>query len=697
MMTKFKNLFLSIICLLVIGTTFCTTEQPVKWNYTVNYLSPSEAELVFNASIAANWHLYSQYQNGIALPLVFNITPNANYQILSESKYLIENPQYTEVYNDEFKDRERFFSKYAQFKQKIRILNSQNFEIKGRIEGQACIDEKCIPVMEEFVFNIKAITKKLQPKSTTIQKNSKEKEVITTHQTPEKDTVATPLTSSIDTIENQHQDIANVNKPIPETQENESLWLFFIIAFGSGLLGILTPCVFPMIPMTVSFFIKQKNGKKQALFYGISIILIYVIIGILLALIFGEGFANFISTHWLPNLLFAAIFILFAISLLGYFEIALPSRLINKSAKNETRAGYIGTFFMALTLVLVSFSCTLPIAGAVALNAINGNFLKPIIGMLGFSLAFAIPFTFLAFFPDLLKKMPKSGGWMNTLKVTLAFIELAFALKFINVPDQTYLWGILDREVYLAVWIVLFTMLGFYFLGKIRFPYDDDNEKIQTSWIRVFLAIATFSFVVYMIPGMFGAPLKAISGWLPPMETQDFKIQQSFDHNTINKKTVNLCEIPLFSNELHTPTGLSGYFDYDQAIQCAQIQNKPILLDFTGHGCVNCRKVEQTVFADVEIQNLINEAFIFCELYVDNKVLKLPEAYQIKDKKGEYIQSLGRKNMYIQNSIYQENSQPCYFIISPEGVILNGPLFFETDIKTYKTFLEKGLQKYESL
>ena len=436
-----------------------------------------------------------------------------------------------------------------------------------------------------------------------------------------------------------------------------------------------------------------KNGKFQAIFYGLSIIFIYVLFGVILSLIFGASFSNILSTHWLPNILFAVIFILFAISLLGYFEITLPSKWTTGSAKMEGRGGLVGVFFMALTLVLVSFSCTLPIAGAVALNAAGGSLLKPIIGMFGFSLAFALPFTFFAFFPGLLKSLPKSGGWMNTLKVTLAFIELAFALKFLNVPDQAYHWGLLDREIYLAFWIVILALLGFYLLGKIRFPLDDEMPY-QRSWFRFLLAICTFTFVVYLVPGMFGAPLKAISGWLPPTTTQDFDI------NEIVRKESKIAqyeftEEPKYGNSLELPHGIKGYFDYEQALRVAKKENKPIFLDFTGHGCVNCRNVESAVWVDPRVRNLFAKDFVVLAMYVDDKTIELSPEDRILDADGDTITTLGNKNMYIQNTVYKEVSQPCYFVISPDGKILAGPLYYELDVDKYLEFLNEGLKKMQ--
>jgi thiol:disulfide interchange protein DsbD len=532
----------------------------------------------------------------------------------------------------------------ATFTTRIERLTADAFTLPIQIEAQACA-MLCVPVDTELQVQV--------PQATLV------------------DSSATAADSASET----------------------SLWWFFLMAFGGGLLGILTPCVFPMVPMTVSYFMKN-GGKKQALFYGVSIVLIYVLFGIVLSAIFGQDFANIISTHWLPNCLFAVIFILFAFSLLGYFEITLPNKWVNKSVGLEEKAGYLGTFFMALTLVLVSFSCTLPIAGAVALGAADGSFVKPIVGMLGFSLAFALPFTLFAFFPNWLKKLPKSGGWMNTLKVTLAFVELAFALKFLSVPDQAYHWGILDREIYLALWIVIFALLGMYLLGKLRFP-SDDEYAVQQSPIRFSAAVAVWVFVVYMLPGMWGAPLNALSGWLPPMSSQDYVISgcgfsgsESVDgienNGLISGKT------GIGGAELHAVPGLNVVFDYDEAIALAKQQNKPVFLDFTGHGCVNCRQVEQLVLAKPEVQQMINQQTVMAVLYVDDKVVDLPVPYTTHD--GKRLTLLGDKNRYIQNYIYRENAQPCYIMIDPNTQqVLAGPIFYETNAASFQNFLQKGI------
>ncbi|MDR3047740.1 MAG: thioredoxin family protein [Bacteroidales bacterium] len=667
-MKKILVLFLGLM--ISLSQLFGQRVEPVKWQFSTVKINDSIAELQIKATIQKHWHLYAMsHFNGIEFPIEFTFKAHPNYKLVGKT----QEPKPIVFYDPDFGDTSRYFEHQVTFKQRVKILTGMPFEIKGELTGQACIEGRCVAIDTKTNFEITGF--------------NNIKETILTEETPQEgDSVA--LTSTTP---------ANADTTVPvEKEEEESLWKFFFSAILGGLIGLLMPCVFPMIPMTVSYFMKSKNPKVEASFYGLSIVVIFIIIGVGLSLIFGPGISNILSTHWIPNLLFAAIFIVFAISLLGYFEIALPSKWVNKSSKMEQNSGLIGIFFMALTLVLVSFSCTLPIAGAVALNSADGSFLKPILGMLGFSLGIAVPFTFFAFFPGLLKKLPKSGGWMNTLKVTLAFVELAFALKFINVPDQTYHWGILDREVYLSLWIVLFFMLGLYLLGRIRFPHDDEMP-VQKSWVRYFLSIGVFAFVVYLIPGMFGAPLKAISGWLPPMTTQDFdfnyivRTEAGGAQNTIAFPTQ---EKTKYSDRLDIPHGIYGYFDYQQAIAAAKAANKPIFLDFTGHGCVNCRNVEAAVWVDQKVRQKFADELIVTCLFVDDKTIVLDAEDQIKNADLETITMLGKKNMYIQQAIYNENSQPCYFVIDHDGTILAGPVYYERDVNKYLEFLNQGINAY---
>jgi thiol:disulfide interchange protein DsbD len=440
-----------------------------------------------------------------------------------------------------------------------------------------------------------------------------------------------------------------------------------------------------------------SNGKIQASIYGFAIIAIYTLFGTVVAVLFGAEFSNWISTHWIPNVLFFLIFVIFAASFFGYFEITMPNWLVNKSVSAEDKGGTIGTVFMAFTLVLVSFSCTGPIVGTILVESVGGQILKPIIGMLGFSLAFAIPFTLFALFPQWLNKLPKSGGWLNTVKVVLGFIELAFALKFLNIPDQTYHWGILDREIYLGFWIVIFTMMGFYLLGKIKFPHDSDYPVVK-SFPRLMLIIATFTFVIYLIPGLWGAPLKGISGWLPPMETQDFDVTAIVRDNSVSGGSVskgNIAETPKYSNTaLKIPHGLKGYFDYDEAIKASKALNKPVFVDFTGHGCTNCREMENRVWSDPEVLKRLRENFVIAALYVDDKVIEMPKEEWYTNKSGREVKLLGKKNAEIQIEKFGKNAQPYYVILDSDGNSLVPPHAYDLDIASYIKFLDEGVAAY---
>ena len=458
-----------------------------------------------------------------------------------------------------------------------------------------------------------------------------------------------------------------------------------------------------MIPMTVTFFTGGNSSNaaaiREAIIYGLSIIAIYTVVGTLVSVIFGPAFANWLSTHWLPNLFFFAIFIFFALSFLGLFEITLPSSLVNKVDQQADKGGYYGIFFMAFTLVLVSFSCTGPIVGSVLVESAGGQFVKPIVGMLGFSLAFAIPFALFAAFPQWLNNLPKSGGWLNSVKVVLGFLELALALKLLSVADQVYHWSLLAREDYLTLWIVIFALLGFYLLGKLRLPHDSKLETIPVP--RLILAIATFSFVVYLIPGLFGAPLKALAGYLPPMHTHDFNMplliaqQQSASGGaTLVSNEEVLCDEPKYSDLLHFPHGIQGYFDYDQALACAQAQNKPLFIDFTGHGCVNCREMEARVWSDPAVLQRLKEDFVVVALYVDEKT-ELPEsAWYTSDYDSKVKKTIGKQNADLQIRRFNNNAQPYYVLLNSQGELLAEPKAYDLSVTNFVDFLELGKKRF---
>ena len=492
--------------------------------------------------------------------------------------------------------------------------------------------------------------------------------------------------------------------------EGKALWALILEAILWGFAMLLTPCVFPMVPMTVSFFMKGSEnpaaGKFKAAMYGLFIILLYTVpisvIIMLTRMIGGDAVTadifNWLSTHWLPNIIFFVVFMIFAASFFGAFEITMPQSLVNKSDRGADKKGLAGVFFMALTLVLVSFSCTGPIVGTVLIESTQGKFWAPMVTMLAFSGAFALPFTVLAFSPSLLKKFKKSGGsWLNSVKVVLGFIEIALGLKFLSVADQTYHWGLLDREVYLAIWIAVFTLLGLYLLGKIRFEADEPVEHLTVP--RLTLSIAVFSFVVYLIPGMFGAPLSGISGYLPPMTSQEFVIGQNNAAITNNASgtTADKIETSAFGAKygLHLPLGLQGYFKLEEGLEAAKKAGKPVFVDVTGHGCVNCREMESRVWSDPQVLKMLQEDFVIVALYTDDKT-RLAEEDRVTDAQtGKVYKDLGRANSYIARTLWNVNAQPNYVLLSPSGEMLVPVRGYDLSVDGFLAFLQSGLDAYE--
>jgi thiol:disulfide interchange protein DsbD len=620
----------------------------------------------------------------------------------------VEESESLEEFDKNFDLIVKYFADKATFTQKIRLLTSEKVTVKGYINFMACDDSKCIPPAdEEFVFTF-------EPHGATqvmaVEEGKKETAVpvanvgaldLSGDSLAEKEQGV--LKDDTLSVQPSGQAVIQPEGEGSDEREKRSLIYFFLVSMLAGFAAIITPCVFPMIPMTVTFFMhdneKKKKARFQAIVYGLSIILIYTIIGTVVAITLGANFANFLSTHWLPNVLFFLIFMVFAASFLGAFEITLPSWMINRADRQADKGGISGAFFMAFTLVLVSFSCTGPLVGAILVESAGGQVLKPIIGMFGFSLAFALPFTLFAFFPSWLANMPKSGGWLNSVKVVLGFIELALGLKFLSIADQTYHWGILDREVYLACWIVIFTLMGFYLLGKLKFAHDSDVKHISVT--RVTLAIITFSFVVYMIPGMFGAPLKALSGYLPPQQSLDFDLNKIIrenvtgsSHSDSPNEAISVCDKPKYSDFLHLPHGLQGYFDYEQGLACAKQQNKPIFIDFTGHGCVNCREMEANVWSDPKVISILRNDYLVIALYVDDKT-KLPENEWITSSYDQKVKkTIGSKYADFQISRFGVNAQPYYVLLDHKGELLTKPRAYDLDVDAFVDFLNKGLEEF---
>ena len=478
-----------------------------------------------------------------------------------------------------------------------------------------------------------------------------------------------------------------------------SLITFMIVAFLAGLAAVLTPCVFPMIPMTVSFFTgRSKNrsqGIRNAFIYGFSIIAIYTIAGTLVAAVQGPEFANWLSTHWAPNVFFFLVFIFFGLAFLGMFELTLPSGLVNAVDAKADKGGLTGLFFMAFTLVLVSFSCTGPIVGSILIESAGGQLLKPILGMFAFSLAFAIPFTLFAIFPEWLNSLPKSGGWLNSVKVVLGFLELALAFKFLSIADQVYHWGLLDRDIYIVIWIVIFGMLGFYLLGKIRLPHDSPMERIGVP--RLLLSMLTFVFVLYMIPGLWGAPLKSLSGYLPPMATHDFNLVKLIRESGGSAQSPGnqLDERPKYADFLHLPHGLQGYFDYEQALAAAKRADKPLFIDFTGHGCVNCREMEAKVWVETPVLNRLKEDFIIVALYIDERY-ELPESeWYTSEYDGKVKKTIGKQNADFQITRFNNNAQPYYVILDTNEELLVSPIAYDSNVQNFVDFLDAAKTEFE--
>lgn len=688
-----KRFLSALLLLLVVNSAFSQVLEPVKWEFSKKQLSENEFELTLKASIEDKWHLYAQYlpPENFSLPTYFEFDSLVNVELIDT---VYEHSKVHEEFEELAGAISRWFEKEAIFTQKIKITGEYAY-LGGYIDYMTCDDEQCIKLDKDFEFVFGGV------QEIEITNNS--------------------------SGQNYEQTIELKAKSAPVTEEKQSLWLFFFIAFIGGLLTLITPCVFPIIPMTVSFFMhgnkSKASGRIQALFYGFSIVLIYTIPILVLTLltaflganVLEADFANTLSTGWFFNILFTLIFLIFAASFFGMFEITMPSWMVNKADKNADKGGFTGSFFMAFTLVLVSFSCTGPIVGTIIVQSLTGlsvesgidySFLdlliqygEPTIGMLGFSLGLALPFTLFAIFPQWLKGLPKSGGWLNTIKVVLGFLELALALKFLSVSDQAYHWGILDRDVYIAAWIVIFGLMGLYLLGKIKFAHDSDIKYLSVP--RLSFAIITLVFVVYLIPGLFGAPLKALSGYLPPMKSHDFDlIGTSRKHTTLIldkfEDKNNLCETPKYNNLFHLPHGIKGYFDYEQGLKCAKELNKPIFIDFTGHGCVNCREMEANVWSDPQVLKRLNEEYIVIALYVDDKTELLEENWVLSRHDGKLKKTIGKKWADFQIYNFKKNAQPYYVLLDHDGGLLGDPKAYDLNVDSFVKFLDDGLKEFEN-
>jgi thiol:disulfide interchange protein DsbD len=679
--------------LLISHLSFAQIQRHATWTHTFSKTEVKVGEtvdLIFKATIDPTWYLYSSDFDPDLGPILTDIalTPDASFEKVGKLKPIKPKKKFDEIWQGDI----TYFMGKAEFRQTVRILK-ENPVIKAEAEYQTCseVSGLCVLGNNSFTFmGLKvgaavavATTSGAPGEVGTIPTATESVEVLATADSVLGSTQAEGVAETIVSPADPELTLTPTG-----AQSTNSLWGFALAAFLSGLVALLTPCVFPIIPMTVSFFTKQKGGKSKALLYGFSIILIYTLIGTVVSRINGPAFANFVSTHWLPNVLFFATFFIFGLSFLGLFEIVLPSSFINRIDSRADRGDLLGIFFMAFTLVLVSFSCTGPIVGSLLVASAGGEVVKPIIGMVAFSSAFAIPFTLFALFPQWLKSLPKSGGWLNTVKVVLGFLELALALKFLSIADQVYHWHILDREIFLAFWIVIFSLLGFYLLGKLRTSHDSPVETVGVP--RILLAIATFTFVVYMIPGMWGAPLKALAGYLPPQSTHDFDLNKAALGGGGRS---SLSETPKYADLFNLPHGLEGFFDYEQAVAYSKKVNKPVFVDFTGHGCVNCREMEARVWSDPAVLKRLKEDYVVVALYVDDKT-ELPESdWYTSDYDDRVKKTIGAQNADLQITKYNNNAQPHYCLVDGDGKLLVEPINYDLNPANFARFLDSGKAK----
>lgn len=703
---------MALVAALLLGSVASFAQAPeatAKWSVSSKAVSGDVFELTFKASIEDGWHIYTidhEYN-----PIVIEFTPSEGYSLEGGLNQVTKPSDF---------QGEKVFFDFVTLTQRVKLTGNEA-TVTGEVSWSGCNDRFCAaPESWEFSMPlaVAGATQSAASKESSAQLSPDDDSAVSDDVTIESktDEVSSSLTVSSD-----------------ESKSVGSLWALIIEAILWGFAMLMTPCVFPMVPMTVSFFMKQSTtaaeGRFKAFIYGLFIVLLYtvpisVIIG-LTWLIGGNAVTadifNWLATHWLPNLIFFVVFMLFAASFFGAFEIELPSSLANKSDAKSGGKGLGGIFFMALTLVLVSFSCTGPIVGTVLIKSTQGEFWTPMVTMLAFSVAFALPFTVLAMFPSLLKKMKgKSGSWLNSVKVVLGFIEVALGFKFLSVADQTYHWGLLDREVYLGIWIVTFSLLGFYLLGKLRFKNDDPVEHVSVP--RLGLAIAVFTFVVYMIPGMWGAPLKALSGYLPPMETQDFVVYNYADspsasvastgsatgmmHGSVTEpaEVTSVGENGALTGsatgastygqkyDLKMPLGLTGYFTLEEGLTAAKAQGKPVFVDITGHGCVNCREMEQRVWSDPRVLNILRNEYVLVALYVDDKT-KLEEKDWLTTPEGKTLKQIGRVNSYIARARFGVNAQPNYALLDADGNQLVPVRGYNLSVEGFIEFLNSGLRK----
>ena len=693
MLSKMKQrFFLHLVFLLaLVLKKYALSEiiKPVTFDVSVNKKNVKigdTVELIFTAKILSGYYIYgSNFDENIGPnPTQLNIDKLIGGTLVGKLTCKNCISKYDEVF--EATIPKGYNTVY--FIQKIKI-SAEKFIISGSIDGQSCTIEDgiCRIFNHEVYFELNTKSQQFQSK---IESNNLSTKV--NDSTDNANTTQAKQNQKVETFTNGTIETNNKNKK--EVKEDSSIWGFILLSFGAGLIALMTPCVYPMLPLTVSIFTKQKNGKKQwlkPLVYSLSIITIYTFLGMLTALLMGPDAANFFSTNWVVNIIFFVIFIIFGLSFLGLFELTLPSSIINKVDAQSDKGGWLGIFFMAFTLVLVSFSCTGPITGSLLVRAANGEIFWPIIGMVSFSTAFALPFGLLAFFPTLLKKLPKSGSWLNTLKVSLGFIELALAFKFLSQADLNADWHFLSRDLFIAIHIAISFALSLYLFGIIKI----DEISAPIGVIRLLFALLFLIVSLYLLPGLFGAPLRLFSGYLPPITTQEFSFR-SWEENDDSKNVIDyLCDKPKFSDILKPISGFATYFDYKQALECAKKMKKPLFVDFTGKGCANCRKMEEIVFTNNAVKDILKNKFIMVSLYVDfDKELPKQEWY-VSTYDNKVKKTIGSQNADLQISKFKNNAQPYYFILDEnENLLTKEPYAFDLDVDKFKKFLEEGLNNY---
>ena len=724
----------SLLTLTALLTAALAAAQSVTWKSSVEPLGGDAYRIVLEAAIPAGYHMYDMgpYEGGPTATTIV-LTPSEGVQLDGPVEQLTKAHTY---YDELFGMQIGTLSGKPRFAQKVHLATAKG-TVAAQLEWMICNDSSCMPPDEtELTIEIAASAAPAAPaKGEAVQSAPAATTPVKT--TPVK-AETTPAAATAQTAESAVQEPAQEAAPatvapageqtepaaevapaaeaaeaapVKDAAGSKGLWALIIEAILWGFAALLTPCVFPMVPMTVSYFLKGEGGaamgRLRASLYGLFIVLLYTVpiaaIILITRIVGGDAVTadifNWLATHWLPNIIFFLVFMVFAASFFGAFEITMPSWMVNKTDSKADTKGIGGIFFLALTLVLVSFSCTGPIVGSVLIKSTSGEFWTPIITMLAFSVAFALPFTLFALFPSVLKKLPKSGGWLNSVKVVIGFIEVALGMKFLSVADQTYHWGLLDREVYLAVWIVVFALLGFYLLGKIRFAHDSDLPYVGVG--RLTLAIIVFSFVVYMIPGMWGAPLKALSGYLPPLTTQDFVLGQhtaAVPTGTSASGSHALLTVegkqPKYSDFLHLPHGLEGFFDLKEAEAYAAKVGKPLFIDFTGHGCVNCREMEARVWSDPQVLDILRNDYVIVALYSDDKKV-LPESEWVTTDAGKVLKGLGKINSYYALKTYGVNAQPYYVLQGADGRPLVAPRGYDLSVEGFVEFLQSGLAAYK--